>query len=511
MSSKIEELVNLILSDTKLTGGSAVYRDEPIIKTASQMSNYLPPFLREMRRLASGVDPYQYTDTRIFIKQARFAADYEDDYTTKVDFFRYYPTYSSMNDKQLRCYFAWRTKVRKGIVEHAATSYAFVYVYELLNLVGVKSAQEGYDRLCSLCKSFGEYDPSVSYYINLWLTDFVVYYGLDPSLIPEHRADFDSNLLTLVHYIEHSDGELFSAILALSSYNIEKSKFYKDNKDDFRRVAISVYRKMAQHFDKNRKTSLCENYFGFVQDYPHRMFSSALFLDERKYEHYEYKINEFFSYTCDRGYWRKRVFSGKREKNRQLGAMMKAVDCIMRNKFGDPHELQLPKVTKMIVKTIEASTDELLEEKQKKAQPKIEIDLSVLQSIRSDSAQTRDRLIVDEEDFLPEEVAENEPIFAEKSDEKIDEKPSEILQKNISENTEKFGLNQAEFSVLNCLLYGGDYSQCARSNGLLLSVVIDSINEKLFDLLGDTAIAFDSDEPHILDDYIDELKGIFAP
>ena len=45
---------------------------------------------------------------------------------------------------------------------------------------------------------------------------------------------------------------------------------------------------------------------------------------------------------------------------------------------------------------------------------------------------------------------------------------------------------------------------------MLLSVVADSVNEKLFDLIGDTAIIFDGDNPELIEDYIDELKGIIS-
>lgn len=38
-------------------------------------------------------------------------------------------------------------------------------------------------------------------------------------------------------------------------------------------------------------------------------------------------------------------------------------------------------------------------------------------------------------------------------------------------------------------------------------MAVDSINEKLFDLLEDTAIEFDSDGPQIVEDYLQDLRG----
>ena len=42
----------------------------------------------------------------------------------------------------------------------------------------------------------------------------------------------------------------------------------------------------------------------------------------------------------------------------------------------------------------------------------------------------------------------------------------------------------------------------------MASVLVDSINEKLFDHFGDTAVAYDGETPEPLEDYVDELKGI---
>ena len=43
----------------------------------------------------------------------------------------------------------------------------------------------------------------------------------------------------------------------------------------------------------------------------------------------------------------------------------------------------------------------------------------------------------------------------------------------------------------------------------MLSVAAEEINEALFDNFGDTVIAFDGDTPIIIEDYENELKGMF--
>ena len=71
-----------------------------------------------------------------------------------------------------------------------------------------------------------------------------------------------------------------------------------------------------------------------------------------------------------------------------------------------------------------------------------------------------------------------------------------------------FGLNELECRFLRCLLNGESCGELLKSAGAMASVLVDSINEKLLDHFGDTAVAYDGETPEPLEDYVDELKGI---
>ena len=60
------------------------------------------------------------------------------------------------------------------------------------------------------------------------------------------------------------------------------------------------------------------------------------------------------------------------------------------------------------------------------------------------------------------------------------------------------------------MLYGEDYESFLHKKGIMLSVIVDCVNEKLFDLFGDTVIDFNGDVPELIEDYIEELKGIIG-
>ncbi len=76
-------------------------------------------------------------------------ASYEDDYEGRQSFLRYYPTYHDLTVGQARTYFTWRTKIRQNIYEKISDSYAYIYLYELLNGIGIKDPEEGLDKLNS--------------------------------------------------------------------------------------------------------------------------------------------------------------------------------------------------------------------------------------------------------------------------------------------------------------------------------------------------------------------------
>ena len=72
------------------------------------------------------------------------------------------------------------------------------------------------------------------------------------------------------------------------------------------------------------------------------------------------------------------------------------------------------------------------------------------------------------------------------------------------------GLSEDEYELMRCLLYGGDYSALIRG-GAMLSLLADSINEKLFDIFGDTVLEYSEEQLRTVEDYSDQLKGIIVP
>jgi hypothetical protein len=69
-------------------------------------------------------------------------------------------------------------------------------------------------------------------------------------------------------------------------------------------------------------------------------------------------------------------------------------------------------------------------------------------------------------------------------------------------------LSETETAFLRCLLDGTPYADLLRQRNVMLSVLVDHINETLFDDFGDTVILFDGDTPELIEDYAEDVAAL---
>ena len=498
-----------------------VYRDEPLLFTASQIKQFTPVRFRQMRDIAQKRDRYALSDAKLFYEQGKFMAEFEDDYVYEGEFSQYFPSYQAMNDFQLRGYFSWRTKVRKGIIEKTSFSYAFVYVYELLNQIAVPSPEEGYQTLYRFWQTYRTITPQIDRYLHLWLQDYVVFYGLDPSLLTEFNS-FDQDLLTLMDYMHHTPEEIFQALHAHSAYNLEKSRFYQSHAEDIKQVIYQVVASLSADEEGKGKTGLCEKLFGRITAYSYVMFNSAIFYHKGIHADTRFEVNPLFTFICKDGRWICERILWRGGKNHEIGALLKAIDYHMRKRYGFKSTLKEAKISKRVLQTVLREIEKLLKTKRQKAQPKVQLDLSKLQGIRETAQMIQQKLIVQEDG------AEELPLFEPYGQNDIKPgKPGSLKEPtdpHSFENPPKAGpsmretqpealnkdlnLTQAEYRLLHGMLYDEDYSGILKEQGLLLSVLVDAVNEKLYDRFSDTVICYPGEKPELIEDYIKDLKGI---
>lgn len=464
-----------------------VFQDEAIRPRQAAPEEKLPSLLRAARSLEPGVGFGWQSRESVFLKQAKLLADYEDDYEFRGSVIRYYPTYQSLTDRELRGYFSWRSHVRRGDVQKTSLSFAFLYIYELLNQVGVAGAMEGYCKLVSFRDVYGALDDAILPYLNRWTTDYVIYYGLDPRLLANTpQACFDRSVALLETIHTHDSTAVIQAVKQLAPKWLERSKFYREYASDCDRVIFRVLCRVWDHYAARCKKSFTEQYFGTVAEAPVRLFDAAVFLDQQKKQNREYVADPQWVYRCRGGLWtvRRRSYS---PNNAKLNDLLKTIDAVMRQEYAYPHPIQCTMDTKWVLKLIQDETLALLAEKKAAEAKRITIDYSQLAKIRREAAVTQDKLTVDEE--WEEEAPELPPPTP------AEEAPPDTP------------LSPAEYRLLQSLLYGRDLSW-VQSQGLMLSVLVDGINEKLYDTFLDSVL---EDTPALIEDYINDLKEMIHP
>jgi hypothetical protein len=516
----IDALIEQILAASRSRGGGAfssprVYQDEPLIRRGSQMPNYLPKPCQQMRALARTPQARAWSSARLFVEQARLVAGYEDDFPYHGTFSSYFPTYDAMSDPQLRGYFTWRTHVRHGRVEKTSAAFAYVRLYELINGVGVEPGEPAFAALESFWKSYREVEPSLDRYARPWLVDYVVYHGLDARLAaPYMDAAHDRAVFVLARAARRAlaeppakgrrhaeraygtdpaaDDELFAALDALSTYRPQESRLFKDAPEDLTRVSCAVFDRLTRYYRSSRTQGLVESLFGTRHPMPHLMFASALFYPGARHEDCVYELDETRRYECRGGIWTCDGLHDGGGRSSKLGQVLRATDRQLRAALDYPHALKERGDPKYLVRLIDREVGDYLEWKRAHAPRHVQIDLSQLSKIRATAAVTCESLLVDEE----REAQDLEEAAAAPVEEPMGELAA------LSADKALLGLAPEELAFLRALL-DGQAPAAAGSADLM----VDAINEKLFDLLGDTALEFGPDgAPRVIEDYCDDVR-----
>jgi hypothetical protein len=449
----------------------------------------------------------QNDNSVIFYQQGMFMKDFEDDFADSKPFSQYFPYYQMMGYEQLRTYFTWRTKVRQGNIADTSLSYAFLYIYELLGNIGVNDPQDGLDRLMAFWKGFGVHNKTIDKYVIRWLKDYHIYYTL-----PHSFKEFAENNNLTGHYPAITDpGEDFGLFCSISRYDIRKSAFYSDDASSMIAACFSfVMDKVRQDFEAagiRFDDSLFRPTRKLVAWKP---FEGALFHHWLKQPDRRIVLSENEIYICKNNDWKFSTIITT-EKGRQfIGFVMKQMEAVLRKatkyKFkltantNMVHEDTIRILTRsglFIEKIVPAAVLEYYKEATKTV---VTVDHTSLARIRQEALATQESLIVEEQAvaapapvILPEL---NQDIFA---DDAITEPPA------ISDSwgSLKNVLDDNELKALSVVLHGDELKAFADECGVMLEVLVDGINEKATDYIGDNLM----DEEFVLyDDYREQVQ-----
>lgn len=467
------------------------YTDEPILPRKKTPEEKLPAPLKAARSLEKGAARMYQNRRSLFLNQAKLLEFYKDDYEGEYISHCYYPTYDLLSNRELRSYFAWRTKVRNGDIQPSCSCFAYLYLYELINGIGTGTPVEGLHKMDDFVAAYKEYESSLMNYYANWRKSYIIYYNLSDSFLGgEEREGEEAHMAVLDSAQEQTDDAIAAAVKQLAPGWLNRSKFYKTHQTDMDRVIVQVLRRMHQHYSARSKRTFSEQLFGSRETHSVDLFCHAVFCDPLRHENSRYYITDSHYYECRNGYWTETSCFIDSHKRRKLENLMKTIDASLRVALNDGKPIKSPSQLKWVTKVIEEEVAALLEtqKQQEAAAKRVQIDYSALAQIRREAAITQDKLATEEE------MEEEAPPAVQPPPPQPEALPGDCP------------LDKTQYRLMQNLLYGGDTSWVQRE-GKMVSVLLDSINEILYETFQDAVI----EDQQVVEDYIDELKEMVKP
>jgi len=491
----------------------------------------------EMRALAPD-NPHEWNGARLFYRQGKFMENFVDDYAKSMEFSMHTPCYQRMGYERLRTYFSWRSLFRatgaNGVVGGVfpspprGLSYIFLYIYELLLCIGEKTPADALARLYALRDAYAEEFPALEKSMQPWLKDFHVYYGVEnaePTNVALRRSEF---------IFSESCGLL--AWNEISAYNVTKSKFYTENAANAALLENAFAAALSGIADFCRtKNVVLRDLFMLTgrQGIPWTPFRGALFYPWLRQPDRTVELPGGEVYICQNNEWTT-LHHTPYAHNKDLAAFfIKKTESLVRESCGfakltvDTNALAKSRGSLSSIgsdislsggKNRGISTEELeavitravAAFFQEKNRVVINVDVSNLTRIREEADGITEKLVVDEEkkphaNDRPQTKHEIQP-QAESEARPLPEPASFFTSTPPSENEKSpaFNFTSTEIDALKIITASdGDISKIkafADSKGIMLEVLVDGINEKAMDAIGDNLLDF-SDTLTVYEEY----------
>jgi hypothetical protein len=421
-----------------------------------------------------------------FLNQAKKYEYAEVKPAPPVSFMCYWPTYDVMSAPQLDWYLYWRELVRNNTYPHTTLSYIFLYIYELINEIGVENPGDGFVKLCHVWWEYRKTYNSLDRYLKNWISDYIAIHfsqGLPPELL-QQITNLDVKILlpegiileSLLDGGENSSdaGYVLDLTLKYSSYNIEKSKFYQTSDQYFiRQYLAGVIFRLNAHIKKQTGKGIFQS---FSDDTPKRRmpYQNAIYQGN-------VKSVEYGRYT----------FADNKKLKEFLGDMIKAAENSLRKLTGYKGRLKTnlnPEYARLIDKYITRRQKEEIIEKQSR----VNIDKSKVKEIIIHSDIIRDKLLAGIDTAEEETPALAQPSPAVST--QIQTADTQVYSD--FDNAFNDNLTSTQRGILEFIKAGQPVdlaSLALKFAGVFVQTEIDLINEAALEYLGDILIISDND------------------
>ncbi|WP_180326663.1 TerB N-terminal domain-containing protein [Raoultibacter phocaeensis] len=470
---------------------------------------------RELRHIAQQGVWYRMDKTEVFYRQARLMESFIDDYEGAASLSCYYPRYQKMDYSQLRTYFTWRTAAREGVFKETSTSFAFLYLYELINGVGADGPLDGLEKLTATWFALRADLPVLDRYVPGWIKDYCVYYPLDTSF---REFALQNNLQR--HYptvfCYGTEGtEAFELYARIASYDIEKSVFFtEDHRDMIVECFGFVLTRLRERFAEKKRRFEDSVFSAERRASRWSPFGKALFYPTLAQPRRTVRISEKEVYECEAGRWTAKRVALAPQGPQLAGYLMKATEAHLRKAVRFKHRLtanldsfkavdqgSFERIGLSVPRVVEEACTEFYEHYTFRS---VSVNLDSLKRIRTDALSTQEKLVVpDAEDIRAASSVEATPPPTAPADPSFPE--AHGTEQQTAWQRFALSLTEAEREALEAVLAGGDVKQVAQTRAIMLEVLLDGINEKAMDSLGDAVVETD-DSISVYEDYEYDLR-----
>ncbi len=460
----------------------------------------IPQKLRQLRRMFEYSREITRSRAEAFYKQAVFMKDYEDDVQWEGAFSCAYPSYSDLTTVQLRGYFTWRTAVRKGEYGEIPASAAYIYIYELLNGIGADSPADILQKLKDFEKGFidaGYGTEQMRNDLRRWRFELAVISGFPADTIlhdiSPDIAQTDENLLILKEPAGHTDEEVAGAMRFFGGKKYDSAAKYHHDKAD--RLFSEIWRTAVA--DKQlHGQDVFTRCFGTKRSRYWYPLQNALYYDFHAPGNMTVRLGEHRTYEHIGVSWYETSFSSLCMDSKPLLSFLRETDALLRRHFRTGHYLKEKRSDKWVDPFVNEVINSLIEAEREAARPKINIDLTGLEKIRSDALVTRDSLLTEEE--LAEMQTANEPAPPA-------EDTAENEEERVIPDTPEIPLDAVHIGILRRVLQGQSADDIMKKDHLMPSIAADTINEALYDEIGDTVLECEDDKLTVVEDYREDV------
>lgn len=455
-----------------------------------------------MRKIARDHYSFMSDNSKTFYNQAVFMKDFEDDYAGQQPFSSYFPYYQQMGYEQLRTYFTWRTQVRKGNIRDISPSYAFLYIYELINNIGVKDYRDGLSKLVLFWNAYREFNNVIDRYVLQWIKDYYVYYPLEQTFKEFAVSNGLKPLYPAVFGYESSVDDSFDIYAEISKYNIKKSAFYcEKNHKLISSCFYFILSRLRKAFLEKKKCFDDLIFYPITKESPWSPFRRSLFYPVIQQPDRQVVLSARESYSCKNNGWTYKTVILFEPGKQLIGYIMKEMESALRKKYNFKHKLtanvnmcdaktrsSLEYAGVLFPKFIQDAVSDFYIEFNRKV---ITVDIRNLNQIRQEALTTQEKLIVEEEAAPPQ----------------VQEKPAEPVAVKAADIWTQFALSltEIEAGALKNLLGGGSLGAYASGISAMPEVLADGINQKSMDVIGDTVL---DDAGELYDEYQEKLLFI---